>query len=391
MPAYYYSSTAGSYTLAGDVNASATILVLNSVTGLPTSVPFKVVVEPGQPSEEIVKVTAVAGTSLTVTRGWDGTSAAAHAAASAVRHMVTAEDFTLSRAHEDATAAHGATGAVVGTTNAQTLSNKNLTNGTNTFPTTLVTLTGSQTLTSKVLTSPVINTPTVTQAILKGNTADTADIFVAKNNAGTDLFKAEPGAINVGDGALLAHFASAWPGSAAVLELTCPDPLVRPLYIRAQDGQTAALIEARSKDELTTLFKVSVTGAITSPTILGLQADIGALEIATADSGWVNVSIASGKAGQNGDPPQVRKIGKMVHIRWGWANTGLTANSEIVVGTVPDGYRPPRTSYINMVGSTGNQYGMALINPAGVVSIRTASSLADYYLFPGELSGWFLD
>jgi hypothetical protein len=153
VPAYYYSSTAGTYTLTGAVSASATILVVNSVTGLPTSTPFKVVVEPGQPSEEIVKVTAVAGTSLTVVRGWDGTSGATHAAAVEVRHMVTAEDFTLSRAHEDATVAHGAIGAVVGTTNAQTISNKDLGDGTNTFPSSLATLTGPQALTNKDLTT----------------------------------------------------------------------------------------------------------------------------------------------------------------------------------------------------------------------------------------------
>lgn len=153
MPAFYYSSTAGTYTLTGAVSSSATILVLNSVSGLPTSTPFKVVVEPGQPSEEIVKVTAVAGTSLTVVRGWDGTSAASHGAAVTVRHMVTAEDFTLSRTHEDSTTAHGATGAVMGTTNAQTVSNKNLANGTNTFPTSLATLTGTQALTNKDLSS----------------------------------------------------------------------------------------------------------------------------------------------------------------------------------------------------------------------------------------------
>jgi hypothetical protein len=40
---------------------------------------------------------------------------------------------------------------------AQTLSNKDLTSGTNTFPTSLATLTGTQTLTNKTLTAPVID------------------------------------------------------------------------------------------------------------------------------------------------------------------------------------------------------------------------------------------
>lgn len=42
-------------------------------------------------------------------------------------------------------------------TTAQTLTNKDLTSGTNTFPTSLATLTGAQTLTNKTLTSPLIN------------------------------------------------------------------------------------------------------------------------------------------------------------------------------------------------------------------------------------------
>jgi hypothetical protein len=42
-------------------------------------------------------------------------------------------------------------------TTAQTLTNKNLTSGTNTFPSTLATLTGAETLTNKTLTDPKIN------------------------------------------------------------------------------------------------------------------------------------------------------------------------------------------------------------------------------------------
>ena len=110
-----------------------------------------------------------------------------------------------------------------------------------------------------------------------------------------------------------------------------------------------------------------------------------------ADSGWVNISVASGKAGQAGQPPQVRKIGDQVFVRWGWDATGIPVNTETVVGTVPAGYRPARTTYVNIVGSTGNQYAMALINTSGVVSIRASSSGADYYLFPGETSGWFVN
>jgi hypothetical protein len=183
VPAFYYSSTAGAYTLTGAVSAAATTIVLNSVTGLPTSTPYKVVLEPGQPGEEIVKVTAVAGTSLTVVRGWNGTAAASHDAGSAVRHMVTAEDFTLSRSHEDATTAHGATGAVVGTTNTQSLTNKDLSSGTNVFPSTLVTVTGSQALTNKNLSDATnvfpssLATLTGAQALTNKDLSDATNVF----------------------------------------------------------------------------------------------------------------------------------------------------------------------------------------------------------------------
>ena len=170
MPAYNYSSTAGEYTLTGGITSSATSITLNSVTGLP-AVPFKVVLDPGLPSEEIVKVAAVAGTTLTVTRGWDSTAAVDHAALAKVRHMMTAEDLRLSRTHEDATTGvHGTTGTIVDTDTAQALTNKDLTSGTNSFPTSLVTLTGTQTLSNKTF-SNTIDVPTGSVRIGTGASA----------------------------------------------------------------------------------------------------------------------------------------------------------------------------------------------------------------------------
>lgn len=156
MPAYNYSSTAGEYTLTGDITASATAVTLNGVVGLP-AVPFKVVLDPGTNDEEIVKVTNVAGNTLTVERGHDSTVAVTHSALTSVRHMLTAEDLRLSRQHEDATSGvHGVTGDLVGVDDAQAFTNKDLTDPTNTFPATLATLAGAETFTNKTLNAPVI-------------------------------------------------------------------------------------------------------------------------------------------------------------------------------------------------------------------------------------------
>jgi len=127
-----YSSTAGLMHLVGGITGAAASLIVDATTGLPAT-PFTLLLDPGLAAEEIVEVTAVGGTTLTVTRGVDGTSARAHLNGAEVRHAYSARDFQDSRNHEAATAAHGVTGAVVGTTNTQTLTNKSIDGTTNTF------------------------------------------------------------------------------------------------------------------------------------------------------------------------------------------------------------------------------------------------------------------
>lgn len=106
---FYYSNTAVSSVLGAGISNSATSLYLNTTpTGYPASYPFRLVLFPngsvnqGQ-SPEVVYVTGGAGTQAspwTVTRGQDGTTAAAWSADASVQHEAAAGDFTLSRLHE---------------------------------------------------------------------------------------------------------------------------------------------------------------------------------------------------------------------------------------------------------------------------------------------------
>jgi hypothetical protein len=124
----YYSSTAVDTTLTGAVNSSGTTITVASVSGFPASYPYTLALDYDTSSEELVNVTAAAGTTLTIVRGQDGTTGVSHDAGAAVKHVASARDYREPQEHIAASSAiHGVTGSVVGTSDTQTLSNKTLT------------------------------------------------------------------------------------------------------------------------------------------------------------------------------------------------------------------------------------------------------------------------
>lgn len=167
MAARNYSNTASGASLAGTLAAGATSVALNNYSNFPAA-PFTATIDRNLATEEIVLVTAVTGSTVTLTRGYDSTAAQAHAAGASFEHTAVATDFREAQAHINATSGvHGATGAVADTSSVQTLANKTLTSPTINTPTvTAPTVTGGQTVAGgqSVTGGSTVDTLTVTGA-----------------------------------------------------------------------------------------------------------------------------------------------------------------------------------------------------------------------------------
>jgi hypothetical protein len=173
-----YSSISVETTLASSINTTATTItvatgtataLMGGITLAPSNVDiFTVALDVDTVNEEIVYVTAVAGDTLTISRGQAGTGTAgvsgvAHTAGASVKHVLTSSDLIFFRNNASPVTSFGFSGSTSGTTTVQATAVAGTT--TLTLPAATDTLVGkatSDTLTNKILTSPTITTPKIT-------------------------------------------------------------------------------------------------------------------------------------------------------------------------------------------------------------------------------------
>jgi hypothetical protein len=230
----YYSSTAQPTTLAGSISAGATSITVGATTGFPSTTPYTLALDYGAATEELVDVTGVAGTTLTVTRGADGTSAQSHSLGAAVRHVVSARDFADFQTHQaTGSAVHGVSGTLVGTSDSQTLSNKTL---------------SSPTIAGGALSGTFSGTPTwsgahtfsATPALQAGVTVSGGDELVTRAATGNAAYRTRVTGDSVDRLAVLADGTHQWSSGAGGADVAIARVANTRLQLTAGQWSTAA-------------------------------------------------------------------------------------------------------------------------------------------------------
>jgi hypothetical protein len=278
-----FSATAIETTLVNSISSAATgdtttSVSVVSVSGFP-SVPFTIILAPDTNKEEVVTVTAASSTTLTITRGQDGTQAVSHTAGTSVRHGVSGRDFKEQQTHIAARGYDADTGIL---SNAGQTHVHGLQSGDGS-------VVGSDQLVT--LTRKTLTTPTINGATLTGTITSTASIVVS--GAGTITGLSSAGM--VASSAAPKYYVDSILGSATAASTSAASAATS--ATSAATSATSAATSATSSATSANAAATSASSALTSQTAAATSATSAAVsQTAAATSATSAATSATSSA-----------------------------------------------------------------------------------------------
>ena len=300
-----YTSRSQQTTLTSAVTSGALIIPVVAATTLlggatvSAGQTFTAVIDPDTALEEVVDITAVSSNNLTITRAIDGSSAQDHSAGSVVRHMIIGRDLRESNTHiETAVGVHSiaATSYVVGTHDAQTLTNKTFT---------------TPAIAGATLSGTVTSTATVTGGTITGATITGLSSAGMSTSSATpkDYVDAILGSATAASTSATSAAASATAAATSAASAAASATAAATSASSASTSQTAAATSATSAATQATAATTSATSAAASATAAATSATSAAASATAAATSATSAAASATSAAASYDSFDDRYLG----------------------------------------------------------------------------------
>lgn len=116
-------------------------------------------------------------------------------------------------------------------------------------------------------------------------------------------------------------------------------------------------------------------------------------EIASGDTGWIDLVLNSGIIARTGATPQIRRIGKQVFLRGSILAKCLSNTSNTALFAIPAGFIPNKLVEFTSISALSLFVDCYILQSNGTVNARISAVTTNesYYFFLDDCASWLVD